>query len=68
LEKAGERYSDHFYTVSVTYPDEGKDFQALMKRAFGKITDKDIYEKAESITQDTRKYAKKMYNKYSKWF
>ncbi|MCX8129551.1 MAG: response regulator [Clostridia bacterium] len=68
LEKVGERYADYFRTIQVTYPDEGKDFQTLMKCAFSKIADKELYSKAAIITQGTRSYANKLYSKYSRWF
>lgn len=68
LEKIGEKYSEHFYSVNVTYPDEGNDLQTLMKSALNKITDKNLYERVGAITEETKVYAKKIYNKYSRWF
>jgi PleD family two-component response regulator len=68
LEKAKADRADRIYAVSITYPKDGEDFQALMETAFKKVSDKEMLEKITSIPAETRKYADKTYSKYNRWF
>ncbi len=56
------------YSVHITFPEDGEDFQDLMEAAFKKVSDKEMLEKIVSIPAETRKYADKTYNKYNRWF
>ena len=68
LEKAGAEKSRRIYPVSVTFPEDGDNFQMLMEKAFKKISDKEMLEKIVSVPQDKRDYAEKSYSRYRKWF
>lgn len=68
LEKMKADRLDYIYPVSVTFPKDGEDFQALMETAFKRISDKEMLEKIVSIPAETRKYADKSYSKYNRWF
>lgn len=68
LGKINVRYEDFFYSVHVTFPEDGKDFQALMEKAFHKISDKEMLEKIVSIPVGDRKYVNRRYNQFRKWF
>lgn len=59
--------NEYIYPVYVTFPDDGESFQALMQKAFKKISDKEMLERIVSIPNDTRKYADKSYNRYRRW-
>lgn len=56
------------YIVSVTYPDEGNNFQELMKNAFKKVSDKIMLEKLAAIPSDSRKNAKESYERFQIWY
>ena len=68
LEKAGAEKSRRIYPVSVTFPEDGDNFQMLMEKASKKISDKEMLEKIVSVPQDKRDYAEKSYSRYRKWF
>ncbi|RCX14314.1 response regulator receiver domain-containing protein [Anaerobacterium chartisolvens] len=68
LKKQGEAFENYFYSVCVTYPEEGQNFQQLMKAAYKKISDWHVSVKSGSIPQKTKLYAKKVYNTYNKWY
>jgi len=57
-------YSDYFYSVSVTFPSDGKSFQTLMEKAVKKVEDKIMLEKITSLGADTIDNARKTYKKY----
>lgn len=61
------KFSDVFYSVFVTFPDEGSDFITLMENCFKKIHSKEMLEKIASIPIDTREYANKKYKQLRKW-
>ncbi|MCX7745290.1 MAG: response regulator [Clostridia bacterium] len=66
LEQINVKFDDIFYSVSVTFPDEGKDFQSLMESAFKKISDKELLEQISSILVSTREYADKIYRRFNR--
>jgi PleD family two-component response regulator len=68
LEKLNAEHSEYLYPVYITCPKDGEDFQALMKSAFKKVSDKEMLEKIISIPSNTLKYADKSYSRYRKWF
>jgi len=57
----------HIYPVYVTSPQDGESFQALMHKAFKKVSDKEMLEKIVSIPTGTRKYAASSYNRHKFW-
>lgn len=68
LENNGVKFSNCFCSACAAFPDDGKDFQALIKCIFNRISDKELLEKMASIPIDTRKYANKRYSQFNRWF
>ncbi|MEN8907563.1 MAG: response regulator [Clostridiales bacterium] len=54
LKKSNTSYNDNFYSVIVSYPDDGMDFQSLMSVVNKKISDKKLLEKIVSIPLNTK--------------
>lgn len=57
-------YNDCFYAVPVTFPDDGKNFQALMEKAIKKVESKIMLEKITSIGTNAIDHARKTYKKF----
>lgn len=54
-------YDDFFYGVHVTFPSDGKSFQALMEKALKKVESKIMLEKITTIGSNTIKNARNTY-------
>ena len=68
LKKINFKYSDFFYCEHVTYPENGRTFQELMKTVFNKIANRGNPVKMNDITENTKENAKRRYNQFVKWF
>lgn len=58
------KFDQLFYTVYSTFPDDGKNFQALMKKAIKQVEDKIMLEKITSIGENALADARNKYNKF----
>jgi len=68
FEKMSIEYDELFFSVCVTFPEDGENFQGLMQSAFKRIADKEMLEKIASIPVNTRRYANRRYNQFNRWF
>lgn len=68
LKNWGWNFDEIFYQITVTFPEDGHDFQSLMEAAFKKISDRQLLDRITSIPIDIRKYARKRYNQLNSWF
>ncbi|MDQ2086099.1 response regulator [Herbivorax sp. ANBcel31] len=57
-------FNELFYTVYSTFPDDGKNFQELIKKAIKQIEDKIMLEKITSIGENALDEARNKYNKF----
>ncbi|NLD48509.1 MAG: response regulator [Clostridiaceae bacterium] len=57
-------YDDFFYAVHVTFPADGKNFQALMEKAMKKVESKIMLEKITYIGTNTLEKARNTYKKF----
>lgn len=57
--------TDFFYTVYTTFPEDGKNFQAVMEKALKKVEDKVMLEKITNIGINQLDHARKTYRKYN---
>lgn len=64
LNKLNVDFSELFYTVCSTFPDDGKNFQALMKKSVKQAEDKIMLEKITSIGENALDDARSKYNKF----
>lgn len=66
LQTLNMTFHDYFYSVWVTYPEEGKNFLTLMENAFKKIEAKIMLEKLTSIGQNVLDNATRGYKRFKK--
>lgn len=66
LEVLNIKFEHFFYTAFAVFPENGKNFQSLVKTALKKISDKDMLEKITSISANTINYANRSYVKFKK--
>lgn len=59
------KYNDYFYAVHVTFPNDGKNFQALMEKAIKKVEDKIMLEKITSIGASALENARNTYKRFN---
>lgn len=64
LSKLNINFNELFYTVYSTFPDDGKNFQGLMKKAIKQVEDKIMLEKITSIGENALDDARSKYNKF----
>lgn len=64
LEELQIKYDDFFYAVHVTFPADGKNFQALMEKAMKKVESKIMLEKITYIGTNTLENARSTYKKF----
>jgi len=57
--------SDYFYIVYTTFPQDGKNFQAVMEKALKKVEDKIMLEKITNISLNKLDHARKTYRKFN---
>jgi DNA-binding NarL/FixJ family response regulator len=67
LTKINLRFNDLFFCTTVTYPEEGSDFQSLMAAALKKVSDKEMLEKFTNILDNNKFNAGSSYTKYKKY-
>jgi two-component system chemotaxis response regulator CheY len=61
------RFNDLFFCTTVTYPEEGSDFQSLMAAALKKVSDKEMLEKFTNILDNNKFNVGSSYTKYKKY-
>jgi len=61
------RFNYLFFSTTVTFPDEGSDFQSLMNAAIKKVSDKEMLEKFTNILDNTRLNITENYTRYKKY-
>jgi DNA-binding response OmpR family regulator len=66
LSSLGVAFRQLFYSTSVTYPDDGRDFQSLMEQALKRVEDKEMLEKFTNILDGTKEYARSRYKQFKK--
>lgn len=64
LNKLNVNFNELFYAVYSTFPDDGKNFQGLMKKAIKQVEDKIMLEKITSIGETALDDARGKYNKF----
>lgn len=68
LKACGISFDDAYYSIIVSYPEDGDCFQQLMECAYKRISDRQLLEKLASIPPDTRENARNRYNQFVRWF
>ncbi len=61
------KFNDLFFSTTVTYPEEGSDFQSLMNAAIKKVSDKEMLEKFTNILDNTKQNVSSSYTRYKKY-
>lgn len=61
------KFNDLFFSTTVTYPEEGCDFQSLMAAALKKVSDKEMLEKFTNILDNNKLNVSSSYSKYKKY-
>ncbi len=64
LNKLNVDFNELFYIAYSTFPDDGKNFQGLMKKVIKQVEDKIMLEKITSIGENALDNARSKYNKF----
>ncbi|HEY9062144.1 MAG TPA: response regulator [Pseudobacteroides sp.] len=67
LSEINLKFNDLFFCTTVTYPEEGSDFQSLMAAALKKVSDKEMLEKFTNILDNNKLNVSSSYSKYKKY-
>jgi PleD family two-component response regulator len=68
LQKLNPEFINHIYLVHVSFPEDGEDFQSLIRYAYKKVSDKEMLEKLVSIKTSELNYANKKYSRFTRLF
>ena len=64
LNKLNVDFNELFYIAYSTFPDDGKNFQGLMKKVIKQVEDKIMLEKITSIGENALDNARSKYKKF----
>ncbi|GEM_PF-239510 len=67
LNELNLKFNDLFFSTTVTFPEEGNDFQSLMNAAIKKVSDKEMLEKFTNILDNNKLNIAGSYSKYKKY-